>query len=83
MYHFEVSWGESPDLATVKPAPFESYVGFPWGVKESEDPDVKSMVTDLPSAVSAGQLPVIYRQQCSFDSIIFKGLPDVSGLHCE
>ena len=49
--------GESPDFATVNEAPFESYVGAPWVVKESDSPDVKSIVTDLPSAVSAGQLP--------------------------
>lgn len=60
MYHFEVSCGESPDFATVKEAPFESYVGLPCGVNESEDPDVKSMFTVLPSAVSGGQLPGIW-----------------------
>ena len=58
MYHFDVNCGESPDLATVNEAPLESYVGLPWGVKESDAPFVKSTVTDLPRAGSAGQLPV-------------------------
>ena len=59
MYHFEVTRGESPGLATVKLAPLESYVGLPWGVKESDGPSVKSMLTDLPRAGSAGQLPAL------------------------
>lgn len=59
MYHFDVSWGESPDLATVKEAPLESYEGLPCEVKESEAPEVKSIVTDFPSAVSGGQLPIM------------------------
>lgn len=58
MYHFDVNWGESPDLATVNEAPLELYVGLPWGVKESDAPSVKSIVTDLLRAGSAGQLPV-------------------------
>ena len=57
MYHLDAINGESPDLATVKEAPFESYDGEPWVVNESEAPDVKSMVTSLPNAVSGGQLP--------------------------
>lgn len=56
MYHFEVSWGESPDLAIAKLTPLESYVGLPCGVKLSDAPFVKSILTDLPSAESAGQL---------------------------
>ena len=56
IYHFETRRGESPDAATVNEAPFEPYVGLPWGVNESEAPDVKSIFTDLPSAVSGGQL---------------------------
>ncbi len=59
MYHFDTNCGESPDFATVNLAPLESYVGFPWGVKESEAPCVKSILTNLPSAVSGGQLPTI------------------------
>jgi len=51
--------GESPDLATVKEAPFESYVGFPEGVKDDEAPDVKSKVVAFPRAGSAGQLPAV------------------------
>lgn len=47
-----------PDLATAKPAPFESYVGLPCGVNESDSPCVKSILTARPSAVSGGQLPV-------------------------
>lgn len=57
MYHFEVSCGESPDLATVKEAPLESKVGLPCGVKESDGPLAKSTETDVPKAGSAGQLP--------------------------
>lgn len=57
MYHFELSRGESPGSATVNEAPLESYVGLPCGVKESEGPAVKSMVTALPKAGFAGQLP--------------------------
>lgn len=57
MYHFEFSCGASPDLATVKEAPLESYVGLPWGVKESEAPEAKSIATALPSAVFGEQLP--------------------------
>lgn len=66
MYHLDAISGESPDFATVKEAPFELYVGVPWLVKESEAPEVKSIVTSLPSAVSAGQLPVdlsVYAQK--------------------
>lgn len=63
MYHLEVNCGESPGLATVKLAPLESYVGLPWGVKESDGPSVKSMLTDLPRAGSAGQLPA-FNQHC-------------------
>ena len=58
MYHFETRSGESPDPATVNEAPFEPYVGLPWAVNESEAPEVKSIFTDLPSAVSGGQLPL-------------------------
>lgn len=54
MYHFEVSWGESPDLATVNETPLESYVGLPCGVKLSED-EVKSILTVRPRAESGGQ----------------------------
>ena len=57
MYHFEFSCGASPDLATVKEAPLESYVGLPCGVKESEAPEAKSIATALPSAVFGEQLP--------------------------
>ena len=57
MYHFEVIWGESPDFATVKEAPSDPNVGFPWLVKLSEAPLVKSTLTLLPSAESGGQLP--------------------------
>lgn len=59
MYHFDINCGESPGAAMVNLAPLESYVGFPWGVKESEGPCVKSILTDLPSAVSGGQLPTV------------------------
>ena len=55
MYHFDAMSGESPACATVNETPFESYVGVPSGVKELDSPEVKSMFTDLPSAVSAGQ----------------------------
>ena len=58
MYHFEVNCGLSPPLATDKPAPSDEYCGLPCGVKESDSPDVKSIFTDFPSAVSGGQLPV-------------------------
>lgn len=51
--------GESPAFATAKEAPFESYEGMPWVVKESDCPEVKSIFTALPSAVSGGQLPVM------------------------
>jgi hypothetical protein len=37
----------------------ESYVGLPEGVKLSDAPLVKSMLTDLPSAESGGQLPCV------------------------
>lgn len=47
--------GESPGFAIVKPAPLLPYVGSPVGVNWDEGPEVKSMVSDLPSAVSAGQ----------------------------
>lgn len=46
--------GESPDFATVKCTPLESYVGFPEAVKESTAPFVKSTLIDFPNAVSAG-----------------------------
>ena len=58
MYHLDAMSGESPAFATAKEAPFESYEGVPWVVKESDCPDVKSIFTALPSAVSGGQLPV-------------------------
>jgi hypothetical protein len=54
MYHFDVSWGESPDCLMVNETPSEPYVGLPWAVKLS-DADVKSMLTVFPSAVSGGQ----------------------------
>jgi hypothetical protein len=57
MYHLDVSKGESPDFATVKVTPLELYVGLPVATKLSELPLVKSMLTDFPSAVSAGQEP--------------------------
>ena len=60
MYHFDAMSGESPAFATVNEAPLESYVGLPTGVNESDCPEVKSMFTDLPSAVSAGQLAIIF-----------------------
>ena len=60
MYHFDAMSGESPSFATVNEAPLESYVGLPTGVNESDGPEVKSMLTDLPSAVSAGQLAMIF-----------------------
>ena len=59
MYHFEFSCGASPFLATVREAPLESYVGLSCGVKESEAPEVRSTLTDLPSAVFGGQLPMM------------------------
>ncbi len=65
MYHFEAISGESPDFATVKEAPFESYDGEPWAVNESDGPDVKSMVTSLPSAVLGGQLPMDFISNCT------------------
>lgn len=58
MYHFDAMRGESPACATENEAPFGPYVGLPWGVKELDCPEVKSMLTDLPSAVSGGQLAV-------------------------
>ncbi len=80
MYHLEVNRGESPGLATVKEAPFESYVGLPCGVKESDGPSVKSMLTDLPRAGSAGQLPAS-NQHCSIALRYGEGyLPLVRGL---
>lgn len=57
MYQFEFNCGESPAFATVKATPLESYVGLPLAVKEFDEPWVKSIVTDLPRAGSAGQLP--------------------------
>jgi hypothetical protein len=54
MYHLEVNFGESPGLSTVKATPLELYVGFPFAVKLSEAPCVKSMLTDFPSAESGG-----------------------------
>lgn len=59
MYHFDAMSGESPAFATVNEAPFEPYVGLPWGVNELDSPEVKSMFTDLPSAASAGQLAMV------------------------
>lgn len=50
-----MSWGASPDLATVKETPFESYVGLPSVVKELTEPFVKSTLMDFPKAVSGGQ----------------------------
>src|SRR5450432_2082402 len=47
--------GESPRLATVKEAPFESYVGFPDALKESTEPLVKSTLIALPNAGSGWQ----------------------------
>ena len=55
MYHLDVNCEESPDFAIVNDAPLEPYVGFPCGVKLSEAPCVKSMLTDFPRAESAGQ----------------------------
>ena len=52
IYHLEFICGASPDCATVKDAPFASYVGVPWVVNSLDAPEVKSMVTDLPSAGS-------------------------------
>jgi hypothetical protein len=46
--------GESPDFATVKCTPLESYVGSPEAVNESTEPAVKSTLIDFPNAVSAG-----------------------------
>ncbi len=57
MYHFDVSIGESPDLATVKEAPLESYFMFPWAVKLSEAL-VRSIFTALPRAELGGQFPM-------------------------
>ena len=49
-------------------------------MKESEGPNVKSMVTDLPNAVSAGQLPNIGLES-AFDNHIQQGdIPLVRGL---
>jgi hypothetical protein len=59
MYHLDVSIGASPDFAIVNPTPLEEYVGLPDAVKESEAPCVKSMVTALPNAESAGQEPLV------------------------
>lgn len=57
MYHFEVRVGESPLFATVKAAPFESYVGAPEVVKSLEAPFVKAIFLLPPRAGSGGQLP--------------------------
>lgn len=54
MYHFEVTLGLSPCLATVKDAPSLPNVGLPSAVKLS-DAEVKSMFTVLPNAESGGQ----------------------------
>ena len=59
MYHFDAIKGESPSFATANEAPLESYVGLPEGVKELDSPEVKSILTDLPRAGSAGQPAVI------------------------
>lgn len=59
MYHFDIIVGASPDLATVNEAPLESYVGAPCAEKESEAPEVKSIVTLFPNAVSAGHDPSV------------------------
>ena len=81
IYHLEVTWGESPGLATVNVAPFESYVGLPWGVKESDGPSVKSMFTALPNAGFAGQLPA-FNQYCEVVRVWGKEkIPLVRGLH--
>ena len=67
MYHLELTCGASPDLATVKEAPLESYVGLPCGVKESEGPEAKSIATALPNAEFGGQLPETRSAQCQGD----------------
>jgi len=46
--------GASPDFATVKCTPLESYVGLPEAVNESTAPLVKSTLIDFPNAGSAG-----------------------------
>ena len=66
MYHFEAISGESPAFATVKEAPFESYEGEPVAVKESEAPEVKSIVTAFPRAVFGGQLPIKGISKCNY-----------------
>jgi hypothetical protein len=66
MYHFDVSWGESPDLATVKETPSLLYVGLPWVVKLSEA-ELKSMLTVRASAESDGQL--LWRVGLQFDHV--------------
>lgn len=81
MYHFELSCGESPDLATVKVAPLESYVGLPWGVKESDAPSAKLMLTDLPRAGSAGQLPSDGLAFAPLLHSMVMNIPLVKGLH--
>jgi hypothetical protein len=43
----------------VNPTPLEVYVGLPDEVNESEAPCVKSMVTALPRAESAGHAPLV------------------------
>lgn len=43
MYHFDVNVGESPLFATVKAAPFESYLGAPVAVNSLDAPLVKTM----------------------------------------
>ncbi len=81
MYHLDAMSGASPDPATVKEAPFESYVGVPWAVKESDCPAVKSILTDLPSAVSGGQLPVVILEFKPANFLLGSGnVPSVRGL---
>ena len=60
MYQLDLKDGESPDRATVKAAPSDPYVGPPEAVNSSEDPDVKSTETLLPSAGSAGHPTVVW-----------------------
>lgn len=57
MYHFEEMEGESPDFEMVKAAPLELYVGAPDAVKSLEEPEVKSILTLFPSAVSGEHPP--------------------------
>lgn len=64
MYQFDISVGASPDLATVNEAPWvESYVGTPLAEKPLEVPFVRSKLSDLPRAGSAGQASDICQQK--------------------